>query len=112
MIVNNWPLLSFAIVMAFLASDAWRWLSVFLSRRFTEQDESVIFAKMVATAVLAGVVAKILIFAPAELAEIPLWVRIVAFTSGIAAFALMRKSVAAAIIVGQGVLIGLGLLFG
>jgi branched-subunit amino acid transport protein len=97
-----------ALIFAFLVSDIWRVASVFLSRGFREDDEVVVFAKMVATAVLAGVVARILFFPPAELALIPLWVRLAAMAIGIAAFVLTKKSILLAILAGQVVLIGLG----
>jgi hypothetical protein len=98
-------LLAGAIILAFLASDFWRWSSVFLSLNFKEDDEIVVFARMVATAVLAGVVARLLFYPPAELSEIPLWIRISAMSAGMAAFALRGKSIFAAIIGGQGALI-------
>ncbi len=65
---------------------------------------------MVATAVLSGVVARILFFPPAELALSPFWVRIIAMIIGMGVFVLRGKSVFAAIISGQAVLIGLGTL--
>jgi hypothetical protein len=105
------PELLIALVLAFMVSDVWRWISVFLSRGFREDDEVVVFSKMVATAVLAGVVARILFFPPAELALIPLWIRLTAMAVGIGAFVLTRKSILLAIVAGQVALIGLGALF-
>jgi Branched-chain amino acid transport protein (AzlD) len=108
----EWHLFVLATVLAFLASDFWRWSSVLLSLNFREDDEIVVFARMVATAVLAGVVARILLFPPAELAAIPVWVRITAMAVGMSVFALRGKSVFAAIVSGQATLIGLGMLIG
>jgi hypothetical protein len=106
-----WHFYVLVTVLAFLASDAWRWLSTLLSRSFREDDEIVVFAKMVATAVLSGVVARILFFPPAELAGIPLWVRLTALAAGMTAFVLRGKSISTAIIAGQAALIGLSVLF-
>jgi hypothetical protein len=99
-----------AIILAFFASDIWRWGSVVLSLNFREDDEAVIFARMVATAVLAGVVARLLFYPPAELADIPLWIRLAAMAVGMAAFAFRGKSLFAAILGGQGTLIALAIL--
>jgi Branched-chain amino acid transport protein (AzlD) len=106
----DWTVIAITTVLAFLASDIWRWSSVFLSLSFKEDDEIVVFARMVATAVLAGVVAKLLFFPPGELATIPFWIRMSAMAIGMAAFVLRGKSIFAAILAGQAALIVLGLL--
>jgi hypothetical protein len=105
-------LLAATIALAFLFSDLWRWLSVLLSLNFKEDDELVVFARMVATAVLAGVVARLLFYPPGELANIPPWIRITAMGVGMGAFILRGKSVFAAILAGQATLIGLGFISG
>jgi branched-subunit amino acid transport protein len=110
-VILSQPELLIALLLAFLVSDVWRWLSVFLSKNFREDDEVVVFSRMVASAVLAGVVARILFFPPAELALIPLWVRLAAMGAGIATFVLTKKSILLAVLGGQVTLIGLGAVF-
>jgi hypothetical protein len=108
----EWPFYLTTLLLAFLLSDMWRWGAVLLSLSFKEDDEIVILARMVATAVLAGVVARLLFLPPAELAQIPLWVRIAAMMIGMGAFVWRGKSIFSAILAGQGALITLGLLSG
>jgi hypothetical protein len=107
MTIDGW-MLAGCIALAFLFSDLWRWLSVLLSLNLKQDDEIVVFARMVATAVLAGVVARLLFFPPGELASIPLWIRMSAMFVGMGAFVLRGKSVFSAILAGQATLIALG----
>jgi len=62
----------------------------------------------VATAVLAGVIAKILFFPPGSLATMPLSVRLAAIVCGFLAFLLVKRSVFAGLAVGEAVLIAGG----
>jgi len=61
--------------------------------------------RAVATALLAGVVAKIVLFPPGGLAAVPLTVRLSAMVIGFAAFLLVRRSVLAGVLAGEAVLI-------
>jgi hypothetical protein len=110
--IADWQFTFTATVLAFLFSDMWRWVSVLLSLNFKEDDEIVVFARMVATAVLAGVVARILFFPPAELGQVPLWIRVTAMSVGMGAFVWRGKSILWAILGGQGTLILLGAITG
>src|SRR3954454_15372754 len=58
-----WPYLML-IAFGFLPSEIWRVLAVFLARGFDERAEIFVWVRAVATTLVAGVVAKILI-APA-----------------------------------------------
>ncbi len=106
----EWSFYVVATLLAFLLSDMWRWGSVLLSRNFREDDEVVIFARMVATAVLAGVVARLLFMPPAELADIPLYVRLLAMVGGDECVRSTRQINLCGHPCGQGALILLGFL--
>ena len=54
------------------------------------------------TAVLAGVIAKIILFPPGALASVPLIIRLCAIACGFVAVLLVRRSVFAGVLVGKG----------
>jgi hypothetical protein len=94
-----WPYLVL-IVVGFLPHEIWRMLGIIASRGIDEGSELVIWVRAVATAVLTGVVSKIVVFAPGALAGTPLAMRLVAASAGMAAFFLMRRSVFAGVATG------------
>jgi branched-subunit amino acid transport protein len=94
-----WPYLV-VILVGFLPSEIWRLLGAVLSRGLDEKAEILVWVRYVATAILAGVVAK-LIFAPSgALATVPLWGRIGGIAFGVAMFYLARRSVFAGVLSG------------
>ena len=86
------------ILVGFLPNEVWRMLGVALARGLDEGSEIIVFARAVATAILTGVVGKLVIFSPGALADVPLWVRLVATAIGLAAFVLSRRSVLAGVV--------------
>lgn len=100
------------ILVGFLPSEVWRWLGVVFARGLDEESEIVVWVRAVATAILAGVIAKLTIFAPGVLATVPMPVRLAAVAAGFAAFVLLRRSVLAGVLVGELALVAGALLFG
>jgi hypothetical protein len=98
------------LMVGFLPSDIWRLLGVVVARGIDEESELLVWVRSVATAVLAGVIAKILFFPPGALATMPLALRLVAIGCGFAAFLVVRRSVFAGLLVGETVLIAGGFL--
>jgi hypothetical protein len=96
------------LLVGFLPSDIWRLLGVIVARGIDEESELLVWVRSVATAVLAGVIAKILFFPPGALAAMPLAVRLTAIGCGFCAFLLARRSVFAGLLVGEAVLIAGG----
>ena len=96
------------IVFGFLPSEVWRMISVFLARGMDERSPWLVWVRSVATALLAAVVAKLLISPNGALAAIPIWGRIGALVIGMTAFTLARKSMIAAIIAAEVVIVGIG----
>ncbi len=100
------------ILVGFLPNEVWRIVGLVLARSIDEDSEILIWVRAVATAIMTGVVGKLIVFAPGALAHVPLWVRLGAAALAMAAFFLLRRSVLAAVTVGTGT-IALGmLLFG
>jgi len=96
------------ICFGFLPSEFWRLISVFLARGLDEHSPWLIWIRAVATALLAGVVAKLLLSPNGALAALPLWARVGPLALGMAAFFVFRRSVFAAILVGQAAIISAG----
>lgn len=100
------------IVAGFLPHEAWRWLGVVLARGVDENSEVIVWVRAVATAILTGVVAKIIVYSPGALAGVPLWARLSAAAAGMLAFFLARQSVMVGVAAGTGCLVAAALLLG
>jgi hypothetical protein len=100
------------LLVGFLPNEIWRVLGLVLARGIDESSELFLWARAVATAVLAGVVTKIIMFPPGALAGVPLSIRLGAIACSLIAFFLMRRSVLVGVVVGEGVLIAGATLFG
>ena len=74
------------VLVGFLPSEIWRFLGVVLGRGIDENSEFVTWVRAVATAILAGVIAKLIVVPPGALAGVPLGVRLVAIACGFLAF--------------------------
>jgi hypothetical protein len=93
------------IAAGFLPNEVWRMLGILVAHGLDESSELVVWVRAVATALLAGVVAKIILFPPGGLADVHLALRLLAIAVGFAAFLLMRRSVLAGVLAGEAVLI-------
>ena len=100
------------VLVGFLPNEVWRWLAVIFSRGLDEDAEILLWVRAVATAILAGVIAKLTIFAPGVLATVPAPVRLGAVLVGFLAFMLVRRSVFAGVLAGEVALILGALMFG
>jgi hypothetical protein len=89
------------VLVGFLPNEIWRVLGLVFAHGIDEESELFMWARAVATAVLAGVIAKILLFPPGVLANVPLIVRLGAIACGLLAFLLVRRSVLAGVAAGE-----------
>jgi hypothetical protein len=105
-----WPYLVL-IMVGYLPNEIWRVLGLVLARGVNEDSEIVIWSRAVATAILAGVIAKLILFSTGALGSIPLPVRVGAAVCGFLAFLVVKRSVFAGVIVGEAVLLLGGFLF-
>jgi hypothetical protein len=99
-----WPDL-LLILVGFLPNEVWRWLGVALARGLDEGSEVIVWVRAVATAVLAGVIARLTILAPGALATVPLSVRLGAIAVGFFAFLLVRRSAFVGVAAGEAALV-------
>jgi hypothetical protein len=106
-----WPYLVL-IVIGFMPNEVWRMLGLVLSRGIDDDSEIIIWVRTVATAILTGVVGKLIMTAPGSLGTVPMWVRLTAAAVGMAAYFLLRQSVLAAVMTGTVAIAGGMALFG
>ena len=99
------------ILVGFLPNEIWRVLGLLLARGLHEDSEIVVWSRAVATAILAGVIAKLILFPSGALANIPLTVRVAAAVCGFIAFVCIKRSVFAGVLAGEAALLIGGLLF-
>lgn len=100
-----WPYLV-VILAGFLPNEAFRVAGVLLGRRVDDKTEFFVWIRIVAVALLAAVVAKILFAPPAVLATVPLWLRLASVALGVGAFHAARRSLLVGILAGEALLVG------
>ena len=93
------------VLVGFLPSEVWRMLGLVVARGVADESELFMWVRTVAIAVLAGVIAKIILFPPGTLASVPAVIRLAAIICGFAAFLVVRRSVFAGVVAGEVVLI-------
>jgi hypothetical protein len=105
-----WPYL-LLVLLGFLPNEIWRVFGLVLVRGLNEDSEVVIWSRAVATAILAGVIAKLIVFSPGALAAIPLGVRVTAVVCGFLAYLAVKRSIIVGVVAGEAVLLLGGFLF-
>ena len=87
-LVGTSSLAMFGVIIAagFLISEPWRWAGVWLARELNVESEIFRWVKAVSTALVAGLVARMVLFPSGVLAETEPVARLAAFVAGIAAY--------------------------
>lgn len=93
------------VLVGFLPSEVWRWIGIAVGRTLDEESEIVLWVRAVATALVAGVVARIVLFPPGGLASVPLEIRLGAIVCGLLGFLFLKRSPFAGLIVGEATLV-------
>jgi hypothetical protein len=88
-----------------VATDVWRLGGVFLARGLKPQSQLVVWIKDVSTALLAGLVARLVFFPPDALAQVPMLIRTGAFASALLVYFLSGGQVVLSLAYGLGVLL-------
>jgi hypothetical protein len=110
--LGDWAPYALLILVGFLPNEGWRMLGVVLARGLDEDSQIIVFARATATAILTGVVGKLVIFAPGALASVSVSVRIGAAALGLVAYWLARRSVLAGVVAAMLAVMAGMLLFG
>jgi hypothetical protein len=105
-----WPYF-LLVLLGYLPNEVWRVFGLVMARGLNEDSELVVWSRAVATAILAGVIAKLIVFSPGALLSIPLTVRVTAVACGFIAFLAVKRSVFVGVAVGEAALLLGGFLF-
>lgn len=105
-----WPYF-LLVLLGYLPNEVWRVFGLVMARGLNEDSELVVWSRAVATAILAGVIAKLIVFSPGALLSIPLTVRVTAVVCGFIAFLAVKRSVFVGVAVGEAALLLGGFLF-
>ena len=97
--LGEWAPYAMLILVGYLPNEVWRLLGVVLARGLDEDSQVIVLARATATAILTGVVGKLVIFAPGALKDVSLTVRIGATALGLVAYLLARRSVLVGVVV-------------
>ena len=103
--IGDWHALAILFVAGVIPNQIWRMLGLWFGGGIDENSELLVWVRAVATAILAGIIAQIVVQPPGALASVPDWLRYGAVAAGFVAFMLARKSIFAGVIVGAIVLI-------
>lgn len=105
-----WPFV-FILVAGWLATDIWRFAGVFLGGRISEESDIIVLVRCVATALVAGVIANLIVFPTGALAETAVALRVGAAAFGFLTYLAVGKRMIVGILAGEAVLVA-GLLLG
>jgi hypothetical protein len=88
------------LLIAVIAHEPWRWLGLVLARNLSVDGEIFKWVRAVATALVAGLVMRLVLFPAGILASVPLYVRLGALAGAMLAFALTRRNLGVGIATG------------
>lgn len=98
---GDWHALLVLFLAGFLPNEIWRMIGVWFGAGLDEGSELLVWVRAVATAILAGVIAQILIQPPGALATVPDWLRYAAVAGGCVVFLATRRSIFAGVVSGE-----------
>ena len=91
-----WPFV-YILVAGWFATDFWRYAGVLLGHRLSETSQAFVFVRAVATALVAAVISRLILFPSGSLAETALLLRLSAAVIGFIAFLLAGQRIAVGI---------------
>ena len=100
-----WPYL-IVVLAGFLPNEVFRVAAVFLSRGVDETSELFTWIRIVAIALLAAVVSKLLYMPPAVLEAVPFGLRIAAVAIGVGVYCAAGRGLLLGILAGEAALVG------
>ena len=99
--IGDWHALGILLIAGVFPNQIWRMLGLWFGSGIDEGSELLVWVRAVATAILAGVIAQILVSPPGALASVPDWLRYAAVAAGFAAFIVTRRSTLAGVVCGE-----------
>ena len=103
--VGDWHALFLLVVAGFLPNEVWRMVGLWFGGGVDEGSEMLVWVRAVATAILAGVIAQILVQPPGALASVPDWLRYGAVVAGLGMFLATKRSIFAGVAFGEIVMV-------
>jgi branched-subunit amino acid transport protein len=103
--LGDWHALVVLVIAGAIPNQIWRMLGLWLGGGLDEGSELLVWVRAVATAILAGVIAQILVEPPGALASVPDVLRYGALVAGFIAFVLLRRSILAGVVCGEFVML-------
>lgn len=98
---NDWSPFLFILLAGAIPTQMWRWAGALLSRTMREDSEVLKWVKAVATALVAGLIAKLVVFPSGALADVPVWARVGAMVVGYGVFFITGPRIIYGIIVAE-----------
>ena len=103
--VGDWHALVVLLLAGVIPNQIWRMLGLWLGGGLDEGSNLLMWVKAVATSILAGVIAEILVRPPGALASVPDFLRYGALLVGFIVFMLTRRSIFAGVVSGEVVML-------
>src|ERR1700753_2138509 len=103
--VGDWHALLVLLIAGVIPNQIWRMLGLWLGAGLDEGSDLLVWVKAVATAILAGVIAEILVHPPGALASVPGFLRYGALVAGFIVFMLTRRSIFDGVVSGEVVML-------
>jgi hypothetical protein len=99
--IGDWHALFILVIAGFLPNEIWRVAGLWFGAGVDESSEALVWVRAVATAILAGVIAQILVQPPGALAGVPDGLRYGAVVAGFAVYLLTKRSIFAGVACGE-----------
>ncbi len=99
--IGDWHALLVLLIAGVIPNQVWRMLGLWFGSGLDEGSEVLVWVRAVATAILAGVIAQIVVQPPGALASVSAALRYGAVVAGFAAFVLSRRSIFAGVVCGE-----------
>ena len=103
--VGDWHALVVLLLAGVIPNQIWRMLGLWLGGGLDEGSDLLMWVKAVATSILAGVIAEILVRPPGALASVPDFLRYGALVVGFIVFMVTRRSIFAGVVSGEVVML-------
>ena len=103
--VGDWHALVVLVIAGVVPNQIWRMLGLWFGGGLDEGSELLVWVRAVATAILAGVIAQILVQPPGALGSVPDALRYGAVVAGFAVFLATRRSIFAGVVCGEIVMV-------
>lgn len=105
LVQSGWMGYVVILVAGVMMTEPWRWAGVRLSRDLDVDSEIFRWVRAVSTALVGGLVARMVIFPLGQLENVPLSIRIAAFVSGLVIYLFGGRILAAGVVGGTAVLL-------